>query len=331
MDTGLPSTSSLDVLETRTTYESLPMIASMGISNVPEEAGTLPLLTFNDFHFSPIIISVAVDDSWMYLQRHLDNVRFSHESSAIPFLAVSKDWTLRARRVVSAIWCICKKSESSGTDESGRAWPAPAPAGEAHQDSQSVAAGTAAVSCCTWASRRLRSRPGPVHVQNVQKGADPPRAHSAQRGSADGWGVRNWDRIATSGSACQFLSHSRQNRWGMPVRPVRRRRGLRVPGGRGPWGDSGCRGSGAAPADGMDALWVFFGGRGLRRGVGAAGELMLRRSGTARASHPPRLAGDICTLAPCLNHCCHARQVLSSQDRRVVLQVMSRVPSIETG
>lgn len=73
----------------------------------------------------------------------------------------------------------------------------------------------------------------------------------------------------------------------------------------------------------------FFGGAWSAPG-GGAGELMLRRSGTARAWHP-RLAGDICTLAPCLNHCCHARQVLSSQDRRVVLHVMSRVPSIETG
>lgn len=32
-------------------------------------------------------------------------------------------------------------------------------------------------------------------------------------------------------SGCQFLSHSRQNRWGVPVRPVRRRRRLRVPRG----------------------------------------------------------------------------------------------------
>lgn len=74
----------------------------------------------------------------------------SDAGSAIPLVAVSKkDWTLRVRSVVSAIWCICKKGESSGTMKvggRGRAWPVPAE--EARQDkpvSCCVAAGTAAV------------------------------------------------------------------------------------------------------------------------------------------------------------------------------------------
>lgn len=123
----------------------------------------------------------------------------SDAGSAIPLVAVSKkDWTLRVRSVVSAIWCICKKGESSGTTKVG---------GRGRRrrtrrakTSQSVVALRRAP-LRYLASRRLRTRP----VQNVQNGADPRRAHPCPSGYAPrlrgpGYqGVRDWYRIATSG------------------------------------------------------------------------------------------------------------------------------------